>query len=173
MKRQMNFLFVTVMLFLACSYTNAQLQLGGGLGYGTQIESVGITVKGNYPFNEQWEGSGSFGYFFPNTGTEFLELRYWELNADGHYIVKSTEKYTFYPLAGLNIAGISWDYENLPSTPFIPTDNSDTEIGLNIGVGGTLIFSESLSGYAEIKYTLSGYDQLIANVGVLFRLGGS
>lgn len=175
MKKQMKLIYAIALAIALCfgfTSTQAQLTVGGGIAYGTEIESIGITLKGNYPFTEEWEGSGSFSYFFPNESTEFLKIRIWELNADAHYIVKSTEKFTFYPLAGLNIAGIKFDYENVTNNPFFTVpDSSTSKVGLNVGAGGTLVFTESLSGYAEVKYTISDFDQLVINVGVLFSIG--
>ena len=49
-------------------------------------------------------------------------------------------------------------------------DNSDTDIGLNIGGGATYNFTGSLSGFGEIKYVVSNYDQFVFTFGVLYHL---
>ena len=173
MKKQIKLLIAVTLLLFAFSSSYAQLSLGGGLGFGTDITSIGITIKGNYPFIEEWEGSGSFTYFIPKNESQYLNISLWEFNVDAHYILNSTEKYTFYPLAGLSLTGVTFDYDNLSSNPFFTTvDRTVTQVGLNIGAGGTLLFSESLSGYAEVKYVIGGFGQLVANVGVLFQLKG-
>ena len=147
------------------------MAIGGGLAFGTNIESLGITLKANYPFTEEWEGSGSFTYFIPKNENEFLDINLWEFNANAHYVVLSEEKFTFYPLAGLSIAGVTFDYNNLGNPFFTGADGTSTEVGLNIGAGGTFIFSEKISGFAEAKYVIGGFDQLVGNVGILFQIG--
>ena len=91
----MKFSLVIVVLFFASFSSKAQLAIGGGLAYGTDIESLGITIKGNYSFAEEWDGSGSFTYFFPKDESDFLDINLWEFNAGAHYIASSNEKFTF------------------------------------------------------------------------------
>lgn len=172
MKKQNKLLLTIAFLLLTLASTQAQTKLGAGLAFGTELSSIGITLKGNHRFTTEWEGSGSFTFFIPKNESEFLNVKLWELNADAHYVVKSTEKFTFYPLAGLSITGVTFDYDEIPNNPFF-RDRTFTELGLNVGAGGTLNFTNSLCGFAEVKYVIGGYDQLIANIGILFGLGGS
>ena len=170
MKLSLRLLITLLICSFNFSTTHAQLSLGGGLAFGTDIESVGITVRGVYPFNDEWEGAGSFTYFIPKNESDVLKISLWEFNADAHYILNSTEKFTFYPLAGLSIAGVTFDFSDLNNPFFNDLDGTTTEVGLNIGAGGTLLFSESLTGYGELKYVIGGFDQLVINIGVLFQL---
>lgn len=61
-----------VLLTLACAMTSlfasAQAKtaaVGLNLNYGTEIESLGLGVKGSYCFTDHIRGEASFNYFFP------------------------------------------------------------------------------------------------------------
>lgn len=153
---------LVLLAFLAATcVTNelkAQFSLGGGIAYGTEIKELGIQARGIYTINEQWRGGADFVYWLVGDG-----VTSWELNANGHYVF-TEDDFLAYGLAGLNLASVSVDLGPFGSA-------SETEIGLNLGVGGQLKFSDAISGIAEIKYTIGGYDQLGLSAGVLFSLG--
>ena len=168
-----NNVILTFALIIFSAFTfkaQAQLSVGAGLAFGTEIANIGITAKGHYGINEIWEGAASFTFFLTGEDAPGVDLNVWEFNADAHYLVSNNDKFSFYPLAGLSLAGVSIDFNT--GIPGFDGKTSATEVGLNIGAGGELKFSDSLSGVAEIKYVIGGFDQLVANVGVLFALGG-
>jgi len=47
-------------------------------------------------------------------------------------------------------------------------NESSTEVGLNIGVGGQYALAEKLKAIATLKYAISSADQLVLSAGVLF-----
>ncbi len=168
-----NKLFSILPLFIAAFFIvqplNAQTKIGAGLAFGTEISNIGITAKAQHGFTEVWEGAGSFTYYLTGEDAPGVDLNLWTLNFDAHYILSSTDNFNFYPLAGLNIAGVTVDFDT--GFPGFDGSNTSTEVGLNIGAGGELKFSESLSGVAELKYVLGDFDQLVINAGVLFAIG--
>ena len=82
-----------LLLTLACAMTSlfasAQAKtaaVGLNLNYGTEIESLGLGVKGSYCFTDHIRGEASFNYFFPKN-----HFTMWEINANAHYLFnKST-----------------------------------------------------------------------------------
>ena len=69
--------------------SNAQIQIGGGLSYGTQIEELGFNARLNVNVTEAIRISGSINYFLPQTVTIFTEeikTTFWTANLDGHYV---------------------------------------------------------------------------------------
>ena len=76
---------LVLLAFLAAtcftSELKAQLSLGGGVAYGTEIKEIGIQVRGIYGFTEQWRGGADFIYWLVGDG-----VTSWELNANGHYV---------------------------------------------------------------------------------------
>lgn len=160
-------------IFLICSLiafsqiTYAQLSVGGSLAFGSEIENIGISAKGNYLITDTWEGSAGFTFFLPK-GSSAANLTLWTVNFDGHYLKNLNDKFSIYPLAGLNISTFSLDID---LGPFGNDKARNTEIGLNLGGGVLVNISEKMNGFAEAKYVLSDFDQLVLNVGVLFGIG--
>lgn len=55
-------------LVLTSLFASAQAKtaaVGLNLNYGTEIESLGLGVKGSYCFTDHIRGEASFNYFFP------------------------------------------------------------------------------------------------------------
>ena len=168
MKNFLKFLCVFAFSIFMCNTSFAQIKLGGGIAYGTEIEELGITAKGHYAFTEVWEGAASFTFFFTGEDVPGADLRIWEFNADAHYILTTTDKFAFYPLAGLNITGVTIDIDS--PIPGFGGKTSNSEVGLNAGAGIELFINENISAVGELKYVLSDFDQLVINVGILFGL---
>lgn len=171
MKYILTFLFI-----FTTSISFSQIQVGGGLGFGAEIEQPCITLKGVKDFTEEIDGSASLNFFFPQKVEFFdgeIKTSVWTINFDGHYIFSGTEKADIYGLAGINIAvlKVKSDY-NDPFFGSFNTSASDSEFGLNIGAGGELMFNDQLTGFADIKYVISNFDQLVIVAGVLFNVGG-
>lgn len=154
-------LLTTLALTLLLGNAFAQVSAGGGLAYGTDLNDLGIQVHGGYQINEEWRGFTSFIYYLD--GIE--NISFWELNFNGHYFFVNDEKAQAFALAGLNIinVGISIDLGFLGQV-----NESSTEVGLNIGVGGQYALAEKLKAIATLKYAISSADQLVLSAGVLF-----
>jgi len=170
MKNNLKSISILLVFLFSLTTSSAQIKLGAGLAFGTDIANIGITAKGHYDFTEEWDGAASFTFFLAGEDTPGVDLNVWEFNADAHYIVSSNDKFTFYPLAGLSIAGVTIDF-NTGIPGFDNGSRTNTEVGINLGAGIELGLTESISGVAEIKYVAGGFDQLVLNAGVLFALG--
>ena len=153
---------------------NAQISAGGGLSYGTDMEKLGITVKGDYSITEQIDASAGLTYFFPEKETisnslgddyEFTS-NYMTLNVNGLYNYEVNESITAYGLGGLNVglASVKTDAEGAENT-------SDTHIGVNLGIGGKYALSDALGAFVQTKYVVGGDgSQPVLTFGVLFSL---
>lgn len=140
------------------------ISIGGGLGYGTEIESLGIQAGGVYVINEQFRGAADLIYYLPND-TFGYDFSWFEINANGHYLFVTEEDLVAYALGGLNISTLKFDY---PDNQFFGGGSiSESEIGLNAGAG--LEYDLDFAAlYAELKYILSSADQLVATAGLRF-----
>ena len=135
--------------------------LGGGLGYGTQINNVGLNFRGDVKFDHQWSITPHFNYFFNKT--EGVVTNKWNaLNIDGHYFFELDQLWTFYPLFGINFSTVS---EKVNDITF-----SNSNVGINLGIGLEYNFDRRLSGFGEIKYVLSEADQLVISLGLLYQI---
>ena len=83
----------------------------------------------------------------------------WAIDLNGHYVVKLSDAFGFYPLAGLSLSFWNWDY-------YKHSDNA-TRLGVNIGLGGEVYASDALSVGLEVKYNIiKDFDQAMFAVRV-------
>ncbi|MEX0929818.1 MAG: hypothetical protein WD266_05920 [Balneolales bacterium] len=151
-------LFLATCLFNVTE-TIAQIQAGGGLAYGTNVEKLGLQVNGYYtiPANEQIRAGIEYTYFFPENYEGGGSSRYSEFNVNGNYLFLEEDEITAYGLAGLNYTTVSWS-----GNQFFGASGSRT--GLNLGAG-----AEYQAGfgvlYGELKFVVSTFDQLVLSLG--------
>ncbi len=142
----------------------AQKYIGGGLAFGSQIESAGIGINGEYFVTDQISIAPSLIYFFPRTLFGDLKFKQTDLNINANYHFITDNEFDIYALGGINVAIVSVPFFN----PFSGERNSNsaTEIGLNIGGGFNYHLNDKLLPFAELKYNISSFDQLILMGGV-------
>jgi len=158
----------------------AQIKIGAKLGYGSEIESLGLGAKGTYDINDQFRGSAELMYFFGNTtetsvpATLFSQaldskttVSQFNINTDVHYLFSvNNSAFLPYALGGLNFSVVRTSME----TGQLNSDSSDTFIGLNLGAGGTYQLNDQLDLFSELKYIINDFDQLVFSVGILYYL---
>jgi|ADurb_Cas_03_Slu_FD_contig_21_5341269_length_726_multi_10_in_0_out_0_1 opacity protein-like surface antigen len=182
MKKLLSLVFVVALSTTLTFNAKAQespVLAGAGLTYATELDGVGITLKGVYQITPQWEGAAAFTYFFKKDNVNWSSL-----DLDGHYVFHATDKALFYGLAGLNFlfwkikhnGGFDYDYEytilnKSTSASLVTTSYSDdgTEVGLNIGAGARVNLSDRLWLNPEIKYTIGDGDFLAIGVALLYN----
>jgi hypothetical protein len=135
------------------------IQVGGGLAFGTWQSDIGIQLNSHFEITEEWEGSGSFTFFFAGDGYDI-----WTLDLDAHYVFEGGDGLYYWPQAGLNITNYSIPgFSGFGGASF-------SDVSISIGGGAEKEFTDSMSGVVGLKYVLSGADQLVASATVLFRL---
>ena len=174
MTTQLQKTFLSILaLLLVIGFTSfqnkatAQLAVGGGLAYGSDIESAGVQVGGTYFLLEE-QGirlAADLIFFFPGEDGFGVDVNVWEFNANGHYIFNEADAFLAYALAGISLATVSVDIAGFGEA-------SDSELGLNAGAG----IEYSIGGvklYAEGKIVLGGFDQLVLSGGVRVPIGNN
>ncbi len=170
------FLFMIGMFTMFSSQASAQLWFGGGLAYGEGIENLGLQANGHLVVNEENKIrlGADVTYFFGdkvNSGDTEIKTNLFAINFNGHYMLVSSDALILYGIGGLNIGFVSIDVDG-PGSQFLGLVNTtSTEIGLNIG-GGVEYGVEFGRIYAELKYILGGFDQLVIGAGVRIPLAG-
>ena len=170
-----------LLLTLACVMTSlfasAQAKtaaVGLNLNYGTEIESLGLGVKGSYCFTDNIRGEASFNYFFPKD-----HFTMWEINANAHYLFNIGDKFKVYPLVGLtyvhgHLSGLDidlgdgdWDYNGKITV----NSSYDTgKFGVNLGGGAQYDLTDNLMLNFEVKYSLvSDLDQCVISLGAAYK----
>ena len=151
-------LILSIILFTVISLASqAQSKVGVGLAYGSEIESAGIGVNGEFAATDVINIAPSFIYYFKKNN-----VTWWELNGNINYIFSESSA-TVYGIAGLNITGVKVDAPGFGSA-------SDSELGLNLGIGANFDAGGSVTPFAEAKYVLGNADQLSLFGGVRFPL---
>ncbi|MFS4417285.1 hypothetical protein [Maribacter sp. 2307ULW6-5] len=150
-------------LFLGSQKTLSQITAGAGLAFGTNVNTAGITVNGQYFINEKWAIAPDFIYYFPRSGGNGFNLNWYEINANGNYYFVDGGVTKFYGLAGLNLSIVS-----IPSLGFAGVGSSASNLGFNLGGGADFDISSSITPFAQLKYTLSSFNQLVITAGVRY-----
>jgi len=152
--------------------------LGGGISFGTGCEyhdvhtgNPGIRINGVRNFNELFQLSVALTFFLPEKedfdyGPRSSTL--WMVDVEGKYFLYSRDKFMFYALGGLSTTGIISNYKG--ESPDLYPDYSDQAIGLNLGAGANLSFTEAVIFFGEMKYVAGKYHQLIASAGVIMNM---
>lgn len=140
----------------------------GGLGFATEIESLGFQGGATYLITEEIRGAADIIIYLPgDQGAGIVDVNWFEFNANGHYLFQDEEDLELFVLGGLNFTRVSVDF---PENDFFGGGSvSDTELGLNAGAGlGYNIGFGDL--YVELKYVISSADHLAATAGVRFPI---
>ena len=152
-------LVCAAVMSLSASAQAGDKAVGAQLVFGSETNSIGLGVKGQYYFTDQLRGEASVDYFFKNKGVSM-----WDINANVHYLFDVANKVKVYPLAGLGYTNWSYKYE-FPDLPVV--EGSDGRLAVNLGGGAEYELTKNLSVNAELKYQIiSNYSQLVLGVGV-------
>ncbi len=158
--------FIALVLFLTITHvTTAQTKIGVFLGYGSEIETLALGANAEFFVNEKLSIAPGLVFFLPNDQSGY-KISMWEVNGNVNYYFVTEGSVNFYGLAGLNIAGIKYNFDD--NTLF--DDGSDTELGLNLGVGANFEVGKNFMPFGEIKYAISDFDQLAIFFGLKFKI---
>lgn len=141
---------------------SAQVEIGGGLVFGTEADEIGLDLKGRIPLSPRFDLSPGVNFFvFESEGAN--QFYYWEVNGDVHALFDATPKLVVHPLLGLNLGVKQWRYGNRP-------DDSEVQLGLNLGGGAAYYFTPSVAAFSELKFVLSQFDQAVLTLGIMVSL---
>lgn len=164
-------LVCAAVMSLSASAQAGDKALGAQLVFGSETNSIGVGVKGQYYFTDQIRGEGSFDYFLKNKG-----ISMWDINANVHYLFDVANKVKVYPLAGLGYT--NWSYTNdvividaNGHKNVVENKGSDGRLAINLGGGVEYELTKDLSVNAELKYQIvsNNYSQLVLGVGVAYK----
>ena len=163
-------LVCAAVMSLSASAQAGDKAVGAQLVFGSETNSIGFGVKGQYYFTDQIRGEGSFDYFLKNKG-----ISMWDINANVHYLFDVANKVKVYPLAGLGYT--NWSYTNdvivieengnKRTTEF---KGSNGRLAVNLGGGAEYALTDNVSVNAEAKWQIvNNYNQLVLGVGVAYK----
>ena len=159
---------------MAPGTANAQIFIGGGLVFGADIENLGLQANGHFVVNEEKKLriGANLTFFFPektSTAVGDITTNLFAINVDGHYMFVNAEDLIMYAIGGLNLSFVNIDAPTITGIGAFDTSASDLGINIGGGVEYTVPFGRA---YAELKYTVGGFDQLEIGAGVRIPLAG-
>lgn len=154
--------FIVFLMFLGFAKSQS---IGLMLGYGSKIEQIGIGANAEFGLTDKLKIAPSFLYYFTEDH-DFVKTNLWELNGNVNYYFIDQNDLGVYGLGGLNYTHIS------AKANYMGYSHSDSsgKIGLNLGAGLNYNITDRLSPYAELKFVISDYDQLVAMIGMKYKL---
>ncbi|MBN2596651.1 outer membrane beta-barrel protein [Labilibaculum sp.] len=164
---------LTVFFSLTSKAQDSKIMAGAGLGYATDISTLGISAKGVYLASDTWEIAPAFTYYLKKNNVNWSTLDF-----DAHYVFSTDESMTFYGIGGLNVTFWKFKMDGVSSgssefDDFLggmsDLDASGSDIGVNIGVGSRFALSDKMYFNADLKYTIGGSNFLSAGVGLLYH----
>ena len=166
--KKLFFIATAAVLLFASTSVNAQIKVGGGLAYGSSINSIGISVNGEYAINEEWDAAAGFTYFFEKNYVSWSAL-----DLDAHYTFTEIEGFgKLYGIAGLNMLFFSYNIPSIDLGEYGSYDGGSStasSAGLNLGIGTKIGLSEKMTLAPEIKYAL-GNNFFQVGVKIFFSL---
>jgi len=135
MKHSLLYLCLLGCAIFSLPTANAQIQLGGGLTFGTGISKLGLNLRGTYEINEKVLAAPGVNFFFKDKILSDVSASYFSIDLDGRYqLVTIADDIHVYPVAGLNIFNVKID----GSTTGIRVRDDGVSVGLNLGLGAQI-----------------------------------
>lgn len=171
-----------------CAFAQkGQKAVGASLSYGTEIENLGIGIKGQYNFTDALRGELGADYFLKKDGVSMFDV-----NLNAHYLFTLSDKVKVYPLAGLTYTNWKFDYgtddgdddynynyddddDDLLYAPRRQKGDDDGggstgKFGINLGGGIQYDLTDALFVNGEIKYQIiNNFNQLVFGVGIGYK----
>src|SRR5690606_29689295 len=126
---------ITTACFLSLSFLSANAQedtrIGGFLGYGSEIKSLGFGVNAEFPIMENLTIAPNFTFYLPKEDSDIIKTTIFEVSANANYYFVNDDSFGIYGLAGLNYTSVKVKVEDL-GFGFGEASSSDGKIGLNI-----------------------------------------
>jgi xanthine/uracil permease len=166
MKNLFKTLIVAILFFTVCT-ASAQISVGPGIVYGTNINTIGFSVNGKYVFNEKWSAVPSFTYFLKKN-----EINWSALDLNANYNFTELENIgSLYAIGGLNMTFFKLKYDlDLGEFGDFSDSVTGSDVGINLGLGLNIASTEKLAIAPEVSYTLGGANYLRLGVKIMFGL---
>lgn len=159
-------LLLLALFSLVCYASSvAQVRVGGMLGFGSEVEQWGLGVNAEFFLNDKMAIAPNLLFYFPEKAGG-VKYSYWELNGNFHYYFLAEDPVSVYGLGGLNLMTIRIKSDD---PAFSGYDNSNSEIGINLGLGVNFNVGSVLP-FAELKYVVGDADQAVLLLGVKFPI---
>lgn len=163
---------VIALLSIGAYAQKGQTYLGGQLAYPTDIESLGIGVKGGYGITDAIRAQATFDYFLKKNNASW-----WDINLDVHYLFPLGNNIKVYPLAGLtylrgSVDGVTQTVDTPAGSVTVGSNKSysDGNLGVNLGGGFQYDLTDKLVLNAEAKFQIiKNTNQGVISAGLAYK----
>lgn len=164
--KKLAFAIMVLIMGTAVKQANAQFSIGPGIGFATDISSLGLSANAAYQIDESWAATASFTYFLEK---DYLQWTAFDFNAN--YNLTDIENLgTLYGIGGINITSVSFDFPNFEHDDFSLESHSSSDFGINLGAGLNIDLSEKMVLAPEMTYTVSSGGYLRLGAKLMFAL---
>ena len=155
-------LVCAAVISMSASAQEGQKAVGFSLLYGSEIDNVGLGVKGQYNLTDNLRGEAAFDYYLKKDGWSM-----WDINANMHYLFNVGRKITVYPLAGLGFVNVSFEAGD---KDYVAVKSSKGRLGVNLGGGVDFALTKNISLNGELKYQfIDNFNQVVLGTGLNFK----
>jgi outer membrane protein X len=158
----MNKILLTLLIVSGIGLSaEAQTRIGAGLAWGSDVDDLGLGINGEFFVKNNVSINPGIILYFEDNGA-FQDRDWWELNVNGNFYFAEEGSVDFYGIGGINLTTRSIKSQG--------ERDSDTELGVNLGVGANFNIRGAVLPYTEIKYIAGNFDQAVLFFGAKFTL---
>ncbi|MFZ2905373.1 MAG: hypothetical protein WAZ98_04125 [Cyclobacteriaceae bacterium] len=152
-------LLVAAIALASPAYSQIGNRVGPMVSFtGGDIDETGVGIVGEFGVAQKVSIAPQFILYFPGNDASLFEL-----NLNGNYYFFNQDVFEMYGMGGLNFTRVGYEDVN-------GDNESDMEIGLNLGIGTNFQFGKKFVPFAEFRFTLGEWDQIALGLGVKFGL---
>lgn len=130
---------------------------------GGDVDMIGLGGVGEFRVAEKVAISPNLIFYFPEERGGG-DLSFFELNINANYYFYNQDIFEFYGFGGLNYTRVKWDWDGPGG------DNTDGEMGLNLGAGLNFELGKNFIPFSELRVTVGEFDQFVFSAGLKFNL---
>lgn len=160
------FVFVFIGLLGMADKVFGQVQIGGGLTFGTGISSLGFNFRGTYEIDEKFMAAPGINFFFRDNSISDVTTSYFSIDLNARYnLIEVGDDLVIYPVGGLNVFNVKQEGATIGIRP---RREDGLTLGLDLGIGAQMSTLSNWSYFGEYRITIGGIDQSTITAGVLY-----
>jgi len=152
-----------ILAFATPVFSQIETRVGPMISFtGGDFDETGLGIVGEFGVAQKISIAPQFILYFPGNDVSLFEI-----NLNGNYYFFNQDVFELYGLGGLNFARAGYKYTDINGNT---QKDSNSEIGLNLGIGTNFQLGKKFVPFAEFRFTLGDYDQIALGLGVKFNL---
>lgn len=156
MKKYLLIAIVALATALGASAESGDIAVGGQFAYASKNSMAGLGLQVQIEPITNWRFAPEFIYYFKTDGVSAFNV-----NANIHYVIPTSEAFAIYPLAGFTYANFRAD---------VPGGHLTTDkCGANIGMGAQYRIKERLHFFSEERFQImKDWNQSVTVLGLKY-----